>query len=282
MNKIPEINRARGYFLYTSSGKRYLDMALDGGRLVMGHRQKGYGQVMKNVIDKGILPAFPSPYAHRLKQAVKALFGSDCCVYLFRSEEHAKAAIASHGLDYTLWRPLGADTGGANNPTATSRGINALDPINDLKNKMSPRKPAVIPSLPLTSEAPVILVLPVPAAFSPGVVVSKSELSLAEEPVSPVILAGAVRALYNLKAFLAEADYSGWEKAGIAEACKEKWRVELPYLYPLCPRNQYPAVWDAFFEAGIILSLDYDTPSILPPELSEGTRKKVIKLLENI
>ena len=246
MNKIPEINRARGYFLYTADGKRYLDMALDGGRLVMGHRQKGYGQALKNAIDKGILPGFPSPYAHRLKQAMRALFGKDCFVYLFKGEEHAKAAIASHGLDYTLWRPLGS---------------NALDLINDPIN------------------LPVILVLPVPVAFAPGVVVSKSELDFADEPVSPVILAGAVRALYNLKAFLAEADYSGWEKAGIAEACKEKWRVELPYLYPLCTRDQYPAVWDAFFEAGIILSLDYDTPSILPPELSEGTRKKVIKLL---
>ena len=261
MNKIPEINRARGYFLYTADGKRYLDMALDGGRLVMGHRQKGYGQTLKNAIDKGILPGFPSPYAHRLKQAVKTLFGAGCHVYLFKSEEHAKAALASRGIAYELWRPMCADTRGANNPTATSRVTNALDLINDPIN------------------LPVILVLPVPAAFAPGVVVSKSELDFADEPVSPVILAGAVRALYNLKAFLAEADYSCWEKAGIAEACKEKWRVELPYLYPLCTRDQYPAVWDAFFEAGIILSGDYDIPSILPPELSEGTRKKVLKLL---
>ncbi len=237
MNKIPEINRARGYFLYTSSGKRYLDMALERGRLVMGHRQKGYGQVMKNVIDKGILPAFPSPYAHRLKQAVKALFGSDCCVYLFRSEEHAKAALKERGGAFKV--------------------TNALDPIND----------------------PIIFVLPVPVAFAPGVVVSKSELNLAEDPISPVILAGAVRAFYNLRAFLAEVDYSCWEKAGIAEACKGKWRVELPYLYPLCGKDKYPAVWDAFFEAGIILSCDYDIPSILPPELSDGSMKKVIKLL---
>ncbi|MBR5914944.1 MAG: hypothetical protein IKZ57_00680, partial [Spirochaetia bacterium] len=88
MNKIPEINRARGYFLYTADGKRYLDMALEGGRLIMGHRQKGYGQALKNAIDKGILPGFPSPYTYRLKQAIKALFGPDCNVYLFKSEEH--------------------------------------------------------------------------------------------------------------------------------------------------------------------------------------------------
>jgi len=251
MKKIPEINRARGYFLYTADGKRYLDMALEGGRLIMGHRQKGYGQAMKNVIDKGILPGYPSPYAHRLKQAVKAIFGSGCHVYLFKSEEHAKAALAAQELEYKLWRPLGL-----------------CDPINDPIN----RKPA-IPDL------PVIPVLPVPLAFAPGVVVSKTELNLAEEPVSPVILAGAVRALYNLKAFLAEADYSVWEKAGIAEACKGKWRVELPYLYPLCAKDKYSAVWDTFFEAGIILSYDYDTPSILPPDLSDGSRNKLLKLL---
>ena len=250
MKKIPEINRARGYFLYTADGKRYLDMALDWGRLIMGHRQKGYGQAMKNVIDKGIIPGFPSPYAYRLKQAVKAVFGKDCNVYLFKSEEHAQAALTARELEYAVWRPFGQ---------------NACDPIND----------------------PIIPVLPIPLAFAPGVVVSKAQLNLAEEPVSPVILAGAVRAVYNLKAFLAEADYTEWEKAELAESCAGtpaagigRWRVELPYIYPLCNREQYSAVWDTFFEAGIILSYDYDTPSVLPPygELSEGMRKKLLKL----
>ena len=272
MNKIPEINRARGYFLYTADGKRYLDMALDGGRLIMGHRQKGYGQALKNAIDKGILPSFPSPYAHRLKQAVRSLFGAGCHVYLFKSEEHAKTALTTKNLDYGLWRPLALNT-----DTASSVA-NACDPINDPINR-KPSSSKDTQKSTATLELPVIPLLPVPAPFAPGVVVSKSELNLAEEPVSPVILAGTVRALYNLKAFISEVDYSCWEKAGIAEACKGKWRVELPYLYPLCKRNQYPVVWDAFFEAGIILSFDYDTPSILPPELSDGSRKKLLKLL---
>ena len=244
MKKIPEINRARGYFLYTADGKRYLDMALDWGRLIMGHRQKGYGQAMKNVIDKGILPGFPSPYAYRLKQAVKAIFGKDCNVYLFKSEEHAKAALTARGLEYAMWRPF---------------GLNACDPIND----------------------PIIPVLPIPLAFAPGIVVSKSELNLADKPVSPVILAGAVRAVYNLIAFQKEVNYSDWEKAGLLEACGDKWRIEMPYIYPLCTREHYSAVWDTFFEAGIILSYDYDTPSVLPPygELSDGSRKKLLNLL---
>ena len=272
MNKIPEINRARGYFLYTADGKRYLDMALDGGRLIMGHRQKGYGQALKNAIDKGILPSFPSPYAHRLKQAVRALFGAGCHVYLFKSEEHAKAALATQGLEHTLWRPL------AFNTDTASSVANARDPITDPINH-KPSSNMDTQKSTATLELPVIPLLPVPAPFAPGVVVSKSELNIVEEQVSPVILAGAVRALYNLKAFLAEVDYSAWEKAGIAEACKGKWRVELPYLYPLCSKDKYPAVRDAFFEAGIILSCDYDTPSILPPELSDGNRKKLLKLL---
>ena len=276
MNKIPEINRARGYFLYTADGKRYLDMALDGGRLIMGHRQKGYGQALKNAIDKGILPSFPSPYAHRLKQAVRALFGAGCHVYLFKSEEHAKAVLTGQGLEYTLWRPL------AFNTDTASSVANACDPINykPSDNMDTQKSSATLKSgSPAFSEQPIIPVLPVPADFAPGVVVSKSELDFADEPVSPVILAGAIRAVYNLKAFLSEVDYSSWEKVGIAEACKGKWRVELPYLYPLCSKDKYPAEWDAFFEAGVILSCDYDTPSILPPELSDGSMKKVIKLL---
>ena len=248
MKKIPEINRARGYFLYTADGKRYLDMALDRGRLIMGHRQKGYGQAMKNVIDKGILPGFPSPYAHRLKQAVRRLVGSECFVYLFKSEEKA-------------WEVLGSIT---------------PDPMNDpIKGS-----PVFGDELLELSELPVVISLPIPLAFTPGVVVSKSELKLADEPVSPVILAGAVRAVYNLIAFQKEVNYSDWEKAGLLEACGDKWRIELPYIYPLCGREQYSAVWDTFFEAGIILSYDYDKPSVLPPygELSDGSRKKLLKL----
>ncbi len=249
MKKIPEINRARGYFLYTADGKRYLDMVLDRGRLIMGHRQKGYGQAMKNVIDKGILPGFPSPYAHRLKQAVRRLVGSECFVYLFKSEEKA-------------WEVLGSIT---------------PDPMNDpIKGS-----PVFGDELLELSELPVVISLPVPFAFAPGVVVSKTELKLADEPVSPVILAGAVRAVYNLIAFQKEVNYSDWEKAGLLEACGDKWRVEMPYIYPLCTREQYSAVWDTFFEAGIILSYDYDKPSVLPPysELSDGSRKKLLKLL---
>ena len=245
MRKIPEINRARGYYVYTASGKRYLDMALEGGRLVMGHRQKGYAQAMKNVIDKGILPGYPSPYAHRLKQAVKALVGGDCFVYLFPSEERAQEVLGSI----------------------------TPDPIND-PIKGSPVFGNEVLEL---TELPVVILLPVPAAFAPGIIVSATELSLEDEPVSPVILAGAVRAVYNLIAFQKEADYSDWEKAGLAG----KWRVEMPYLYPLCEPDKYDVVWDAFFEAGIILSLDYDKPSVLPPygELSDGMRKKLLKLL---
>ena len=256
MNKIPEINRARGYYVYTANGKRYLDMALEGGRLVMGHRQNGYAQAMKNVIDKGILPGYPSPYAHRLKQAVKALVGDDCFVYLFPSEERAREAIGV---------------------------LNASDPIND------PIKPALnLEAAEFELCDPMILLLPVPAAFAPGVVISDTELPLEDESVSPVILAGAVCAVYNLIAFQKVADYSGWEKIGLLEACGKtpdadagKWRVEMPYLYPLCEPDKYDAVWDAFFEAGIILSPDYDKPSVLPPydELSDGMRKKLLKLL---
>ena len=237
MNKIPEINRARGYFVYTADGKRYLDMALEGGRLIMGHRQKGYALALKNVIDKGILPGYPSPYAYRLKQAVKALLGKECYVYLFKSEERAREVLGS-------------------------------DPINDpIKSDINLNMPE-------------ILILPVPVDFAPGVIVSATELDLADEPVSPVILAGAVRAVYNLKAFLTERDYSEWENAGIADACGDRWKVDLPYIYPLYEPDDYPAVWDAFFKEGIILSTDYDKPSLLPPsgELSDGMRKKILRL----
>ena len=246
MNKIPEINRARGYFVYTADGKRYLDMALDGGRLIMGHRQKGYAQALKNAIDKGILPGYPSTYVYRLKQAVKKLLGKECFVYLFPSEDRACEVLKSI----------------------------IPDPIND-PIEGSPVFGNEVLEL---SELPVVILLPIPATFAPGVIVSTIELDIADEPVSPVILAGAVRALYNMIAFQKEVDYSEWD--GLSDVNTGKWKVNLPYIYPQCKPDEYSAIWDAFFASGVILSTDYDKPSILPPsgELSEGSRKKVIKL----
>lgn len=53
MQSVPLIRRARGYFLYTPDGRRFLDFYQDNGRAVLGHRSSGMQQVIKSTVSKG-------------------------------------------------------------------------------------------------------------------------------------------------------------------------------------------------------------------------------------
>lgn len=159
---LPEINRARGYYLYTSDRKRLLDMYLEEGRLIMGHRQQGYSLALKNALERGIFTPFPSKYTVRLKKALKSVFGSDMHIYLFRDSFSAEAALRLEDREYSVLRPL--ETG---------------EPGDTF-----------------------VFLLPVPEAFAPGVIVSRVPLDAEEDCISPVIAAGAERGMHNYRAFL--------------------------------------------------------------------------------
>lgn len=159
---LPEITRARGYHLYTSDGRRFLDMYLEEGRLVMGHRQAGYGLALKNNVDRGIFSPFPSRYTHRLKRAVQDIFGREKHVYLFRDSFSAEAALRMEDIEYSTLRPAEMQKGD---------GI-------------------------------LVFILPVPEALAPGVVVSAEELDLEEDLISPVVAAGAEKGVRNYISFM--------------------------------------------------------------------------------
>lgn len=161
---LPEITRARGYYLYTSDGRRFLDMYLEEGRLIMGHRQSGYGLALKNNVDRGLFSPFPSRYTHRLKRAVQDIFGREKHVYLFSDSFSAEAALRMEDIEYRTLRPAEMPDG----------------------------------------EGVFVFILPVPEAFAPGAVVSSEKLDLEEDLISPVIAAGAEKGVRNYISFLKE------------------------------------------------------------------------------
>ena len=63
---IPVIKRARGYRLYSISGRRYVDLALSGGYNLLGHRPTSFINGLKQVCEKGLLSDLPSIYGRRL------------------------------------------------------------------------------------------------------------------------------------------------------------------------------------------------------------------------
>ena len=68
---LPRIRRARGYHLYTDAGRRLLDLYLDGGAALLGHRPDLLGRQLKGVLGRGLIAPLPSRYGAHLLRALR-------------------------------------------------------------------------------------------------------------------------------------------------------------------------------------------------------------------
>jgi len=73
-SQLPVIKRARDFHLYDFSGRRYLDLCLDGGRAVLGHKAGRIVGEMKNGLEKGLAAGYPSVYSQRLLKQIQRLY----------------------------------------------------------------------------------------------------------------------------------------------------------------------------------------------------------------
>lgn len=103
LRELPQIRRARDYYLYDSSGNRILDLFQDGGRAWLGHRPEGVSLQLKNTLSRGVYAPYPSPEEGKLLKALKALgekvgaAEGDGWTALYLRPDHRLAAA--------LWRP---------------------------------------------------------------------------------------------------------------------------------------------------------------------------------
>ena len=71
--KYGTVQRARGCYLYTRSGRRVVDMYQEAGRAILGWGNSKATTVFKNIMSRGLTGTFPTDYGHQLERAVKAL-----------------------------------------------------------------------------------------------------------------------------------------------------------------------------------------------------------------
>lgn len=259
-SSIPVIKRARGYRLYDMRGKRIIDLYQQNGHAILGHRAFSLTTLLKNIISKGLIFDLPSIYTHRLKKAVKAMIPGVHTVCIAGSLDQG-LRLLSEALGYSV---------------ALS---DICDPV--IGNTMGPIalwRPFA-GDIPQNAHAQILLpVLPFSAGGAPVVICLNNKKIMIDDnlfpPLSPFILAGTIRALYDLKKYkkpewLNEDMLSGagkWEQQGI-------------YLIPKMNEEEYKGVFEEFLAHGILLSPCYPCPSIFPGELSEGELKKVLRLL---
>ncbi|MBN1834904.1 MAG: hypothetical protein JW820_03575 [Spirochaetales bacterium] len=256
-DRLPAFRRARGYRLYGHDGKRYLDLWQQGGRALLGHRPGRVTTVLKNVISTGLVADLPSVHARRLERALLGQFPG-CRAFRVTASLGAALELASVYLGH----PVGP--GDIRDPLRDPE-----DPAPELAlwrpacpQSLSPR--VLLPRLPFTlagAPVPVGFAEELPAGFPPS------------EVLSPVVLAGALRALHDLRRYrppewlgqALAAGTAGWERRGL-------------YVLPRFQAGDYPSVFEGFLAEEVVLNPCFPEASILPSEASPGELQKMIGL----
>ena len=90
--RFGNVRRARGFHLYTDKKKRLLDMYLNGGRAILGHKPKGIITKYKRELEHGIYGDLPTKTTTELKRALKLLFPDYASVFYSSPETALKSA----------------------------------------------------------------------------------------------------------------------------------------------------------------------------------------------
>lgn len=239
---LPSIKRSRGYKLYSSDGKRYLDFYQEGGKAILGSRPAGFSLALKNEIEKGNYYGFPSSYEKKAFNLLKQLAGSEAPpfkAFFFSTEQEAHAFVQTIAdVAITLWHPF---------------EVASLGKF-------------------LQDYGFVMPIIPFPGSFAPvAVLVSEVEAIdsvTKSNPISPILLAGFCRATALLVTHIKANPYKIWEKH--IKELAPLWCVKLPYLTPAYKKEQHSFVFKSFFDKQIIIQRDFNELSALPPCGSEG------------
>lgn len=272
---LPDIKRCRGYRLYAADGRRFLDLWQDDGRGILGAKGTGIGTVVKAETDKGLASPLPSIYGRRLEKALKLAFPSYGAARFYPDEAGACRALAAWAvskgmapadrLDAMAFDP-------AHRRAAPGRCVALLErPFPDGLDMEASR----------AAYSLALLRLPVPRAFSPVVLLFREETDARAfdgDPVPPLLLAAAVKALAELAGYRGTYNEEHWKR--MDRRLSGLFERRGPRLYPRCAEADYPAMFEAALAEGVLLSPSWDLPSMVPGEFDDGELKGLSRTKE--
>ena len=251
---VPPINRCRGFFAYTAQGERYLDLFLEHGSLVPGHRIKGIGTGLKNFLEKGAWGHYPTVWRTRAEKSLLGFFETYSLVSFFPGIRTATEILARETGNIRIDDPAG--------PGSLEKGM-AKACI------WRPHLPAPV------SYEYLIPWLPYSGSLLPVTVLSTQPLETGYQPPA-YQLSVMPKLLAFMKAYVSE-DFSGfWKRMD-----HPLWTRNGPYIFPNIDRTEYGRLFDFFLRNRIILSPDINGPSVLPDTLSDGEIAKFIRTSED-
>ena len=266
------VKRARGIYLYTEKSVRLTDCFLDGGRGILGHGGGKAKTAFKDCFERGANGFYDSGLLPAFEKSVKKLLPAEYTeIRLYSEKTAAMVGETSVSLDGAsekanpvLWRPWLDFSGKITEQPTGYPKIQVVYNTNEVF-------PAVVKILPPFTYATDICVY----AFS-----EKSYKNLAELPQNDVVpsplLAAYTRSFYDLLnsfSLFTEKDFKANSKA-----LEPFFTRNQCYLFPKVSEEKYKDFVLKCLDAGIVISPDYNEPSIMPWRANPGDIKKISKI----
>ena len=303
------VKRARGIYLYTEKSVRLTDCFLDGGRAILGHGGGKAKTAFKDCFERGANGFYDSGLLPAFEKAVKQLLPSNFTTIrlytektaaplegisfsLESSREKADAALeqtsfslessrekADAALEQTsfslessqkkaepvLWRPWLEISGKS---TEQPTGYPKIQIVHNVEGDF-PAIVKIVPPFPYATELCVYV-------FSTACGEEMLQNLPKNDIVPAPLLAAFTRGFYDLKIALGrytENDFKAnskvFEPFFIRNQC---------YLFPKIPEEKYKDFVLKCLDIGIVISPDYNVPSIMPWKANPGDLKKISKV----
>lgn len=286
------VKRARGIYLYTEKSVRLTDCFLDGGRAILGHGGGKAKTAFKDCFERGANGFYDSGLLPAFEKAVKQLLPSNFTTIRLYTEKTAAPLLegisfssessqkkADAALEQTscvlessqkkaepvLWRPWLEISGKS---TEQPTGYPKIQIVHNVDGDF-PAIVKIVPPFPYATELCVY-------AFSTACGEEMLQNLPKNDIVPAPLLAAFTRGFYDLKIALGaytENDFKAnskvFEPFFIRNQC---------YLFPKIPEEKYKDFVLKCLDIGIVISPDYNVPSIMPWKANPGDLKKISKV----
>lgn len=288
------VRRARGCYLYTEKNVRLTDCFLDGGRALLGWDGGKARTVFKDTLERGANGSYCGGHESRLATAVRHLLPAEYSEIRWyydapSAAREGAADCASLGADnlafgarespnaaFCAARESGAAASSANNAPF---GAVLWRPWLDICAGAEP-KPTRYPEITIThpgSERPDVikLVPPFPWATSLSIYAFRAGVQTprASDTVPAPLLAAYARAFCDLKTALGTFGENDFKQ--FSAQLSPLFDRRACWLFPKIPRDSYEDFAKRCLDAGIVVSPDYDIPSVMPWRANKGDIKRI-------
>lgn len=238
------IKRARGHRLYSVAGEKIIDLSMDWGRAVLGHRPNGLSLAIKNGVDRGLYAGYDNIYTARIIKDFRKRFPAYSYITILEHEhkvtDYFNTTISDplfhdcNGSQVAYWRPF----------------IDAPDSNN------------------------LVILYPMPGLNSVTLLVSKEDTGLESDAVSPILLSGILRSLYDYDMELKTFDKNEYNRyKNIKDSV-----LKAPYLIFSRDKKEYKDLCNKGLEVGILLN-DRSQIIVLSNDFSSGEHRKILNLI---